>query len=388
MQSFVDVHLAGEYASEVGSVTSSVAVRDPLLDASSAKRSAPPPLPSRSAIETRWPGGSGLLGLDAYSRHKKFINDYVLSYGKERASRYLADKVPFVGKTDGDVLRENHRFIRSEADDDLSQWEKRMAKKYYDKLFKEYAIADLSGYKKGKVGLRWRTQQEVVEGLGQFRCGSHVCSVTQDLRSFEMNFSYMEDGEKKNALVKLRLCPDCAIRLNYRKLKQEEKEMKKEAKRAKKRRKSSLSRESSDDSSADEHAPSERQVAAFDAVIEGDAVESCWTQLVSKSTGKLYWYNTETGATQWHRPVVGRSRGGEPSSRGVLGIRGSNDSISEQPEDGGVAEPHLNSGPDKDAAATHARGLADAASKVWAMKPQDLSQPGDDHDEYFEGLFL
>lgn len=40
----------------------------------------------------------------------------------------------------------------------------RMAKRYYDKLFREYALADLTRYKEGKVGLRWRTEREVVEG--------------------------------------------------------------------------------------------------------------------------------------------------------------------------------------------------------------------------------
>ncbi len=39
-----------------------------------------------------------------------------------------------------------------------------------------------------------------------------------------MNFAYKEGGERKQALVKLRVCPDCAIKLNYRKLKQQEKE--------------------------------------------------------------------------------------------------------------------------------------------------------------------
>ena len=42
------------------------------------------------------------------------------------------------------------------------------------KLFKEYAIADLSRYKEGRVGLRWRTQKEVVSGRGQFVCGAKV----------------------------------------------------------------------------------------------------------------------------------------------------------------------------------------------------------------------
>lgn len=79
-------------------------------------------------------------------------------------------------KTDLDVLRENHRFLwRDEDEEDMTWWssrvrrwtrscrcprlnrclfsprEKELAKKYYDKLFKEYCIADLSRYKENKV---------------------------------------------------------------------------------------------------------------------------------------------------------------------------------------------------------------------------------------------
>ena len=39
------------------------------------------------------------------------------------------------------------RFVRSEEDDSSDSWEVHMAKRYYAKLFKEYAIADLSRYK-------------------------------------------------------------------------------------------------------------------------------------------------------------------------------------------------------------------------------------------------
>ena len=118
-----------------------------------------------------------------------------------------------------------------------------------DKLFKEYAIADLSRYKEGAVGaaflccvycfvsfyavfisfnaafvlkmidlqgLRWRTEQEVVTGKGQFSCGAKRCEEFNDLQSFEVDFNYREVGEKKQALVKLRVCPECGRRLNYR----------------------------------------------------------------------------------------------------------------------------------------------------------------------------
>ena len=38
---------------------------------------------------------------------------------------------------------------------------------------------------------------------GQFTCGNKKCQESEGLRSWEVNFAYMEHGEKKNALVKL-----------------------------------------------------------------------------------------------------------------------------------------------------------------------------------------
>ena len=70
--------------------------------------------------------------------------------------------------------------MRLNEDDEVTSWEKRLAKKYYDKLFKEYAIADLSRYREGAIGLRWRTAKEVVAGKGQFVCGVKRCEVNLD----------------------------------------------------------------------------------------------------------------------------------------------------------------------------------------------------------------
>lgn len=56
----------------------------------------------------------------------------------------------FSDKTDHDVIRENHKFLW-ESDDQADTWEKKLAKKYFDKLFKEYTISDLSRYKENKV---------------------------------------------------------------------------------------------------------------------------------------------------------------------------------------------------------------------------------------------
>ena len=152
-----------------------------------------------------------LLSMDAYSRHKTLINHYLLSTGRgiEQFSRSTARD-----RNDYDILKEQHKFLWDESEK-ADSWEKRLAKVYYDKLFKEYAISDLSKYKENRFAMRWRTESEVVEGKGQFVCGSKHCSAREGLRSWEVNFGYVEQGQKKNALVKLRLCKECSRKLNY-----------------------------------------------------------------------------------------------------------------------------------------------------------------------------
>ncbi|XP_032747732.1 protein FRA10AC1 homolog isoform X4 [Rattus rattus] len=142
-----------------------------------------------------------LIAMDAYQRHTKFVNDYILYYGGKREDfKRLGEN----DKTDLDVIRENHRFLWNEEDEADMTWEKRLAKKYYDKLFKEYCIADLSRYKENKFGFRWRIEKEVISGKGQFFCGNKCCDEKEGLKSWEVNFGYTEHGEKRNALVKLR----------------------------------------------------------------------------------------------------------------------------------------------------------------------------------------
>ncbi|KAI1886872.1 hypothetical protein AGOR_G00200260 [Albula goreensis] len=153
-----------------------------------------------------------LISMNAFDRHKKFVRDYIMYYGgkMEDFNRSSAKD-----KTDLDVVRENHRFLWRDEDEEDMTWEKELAKKYYDKLFKEYCIADLSRYKENKFGFRWRVENEVVSGKGQFSCGNKRCEKQEGLKSWEVNFAYVEQGEKRNALVKLRLCPECSYKLNY-----------------------------------------------------------------------------------------------------------------------------------------------------------------------------
>ena len=163
---------------------------------------------------------SSLRGMNARERHDHFLNNYVQFYGD--GGRVSAP--PVKTRTDEDCVAEQHRFLwdNDEASGSTSagsalSWEQRLAKKYHDTLYKEYALADMSRYREGAVGLRWRTETEVFDGKGQFVCGAKGCNADAELASFEVNFAYDEGGgARKNALVKLRLCPGCAAKLNYR----------------------------------------------------------------------------------------------------------------------------------------------------------------------------
>ncbi|XP_059608272.1 protein FRA10AC1 homolog [Phlebotomus argentipes] len=142
-------------------------------------------------------------GMDRYQLHMALMAE--IEEQKKIARR---------GKTDIDVIRENHQFLWDDSEQNLS-WERQLAKSYYSKLFREYCICDLSQYKRNQVGLRWRTENEIVLGRGQFLCGNKHCQERERLASWEVNFNYVEHGQRKSALVKVRLCPDCSRKLNY-----------------------------------------------------------------------------------------------------------------------------------------------------------------------------
>uniref|UniRef100_A0A915EXF3 Tr-type G domain-containing protein n=1 Tax=Echinococcus canadensis TaxID=519352 RepID=A0A915EXF3_9CEST len=148
-----------------------------------------------------------------YQRHKKMVNDYLQYYGGSRKD-FRRDTTN--DKRDIDVIKANARFVW-ENRDNPETWEERLAKHYWDRLYKEYAIADFSRLKEKKLGLRWRSEREVVSGKGQFVCGAVDCNEVEFLRSWEVDFVYKERGEKRNALVKVRLCPACSQKLNHHK---------------------------------------------------------------------------------------------------------------------------------------------------------------------------
>ncbi|WWD05430.1 hypothetical protein V865_003507 [Kwoniella europaea PYCC6329] len=168
-------------------------------------------------------------------------------------------------KSDWDVVKENHRFIRDDEEPQNVSWEERVARAYESKLFKEFALIDLKHYKSHQFALRWRTAPEVINGIGEDTCGSLRCkyhsppsvgperqisisnlrfkdpdaasssrlsSVGRNrdddddnardideippLRSYELPFVYMEDNQRKEALVKVRLCVRCERKLKWK----------------------------------------------------------------------------------------------------------------------------------------------------------------------------
>lgn len=232
-----------------------------------------------------------LTNLNPYELHKHLINEYILT--KPGATKLL-HRDTSRDKTDRDVLREHHRFLWD--GETVDSWEKQLAKKYYDKLFREYCIADLSRYKENKVAMRWRIEKEVVVGKGQFICGSRSCEERDGLRSWEVNFAYQEHGTKMNALVKLRLCASCSDKLNYHSKKREIKRLKK-----RERKERHFGKRRNDESDVDlpagevpistQNVQDDRGVAEADPSIEtaahreeeipsssSAAADSCWTK--------------------------------------------------------------------------------------------------------------
>lgn len=95
-----------------------------------------------------------------------------------------------LSESDQVELVTQHEFVRDDDADEKRayEWGVRMARKYYTKLFKEYAIVDLQLYKSGRVGMRWRIEREVITGKGQFVCGSKHCQSVTNLHSYEVPF--------------------------------------------------------------------------------------------------------------------------------------------------------------------------------------------------------
>lgn len=179
---------------------------------------------------------------------------------------------------DLEELKKSYQFIVESTDDDYngcatstetSCWQDRMVIKYHQHLYKTFVVADLSRYEYSQIGLRWRTKSEVDDEKGVESCGNKHCpcyfekdrkksareirewrkSVHEEelvekyikqiptkedddpehaedrliqclpygigLCDYEVHFAYVEKGQEKEELVKLRLCLRCAPKLFF-----------------------------------------------------------------------------------------------------------------------------------------------------------------------------
>lgn len=169
---------------------------------------------------------------DTFRRHEELMRLYSSARSSSIASdaSITSSRARGVSQQELQVLRDKFQFIRddeADAEQGETDWQVRMSVRYYRQLFREYALADLSRYQEGKIGLRWRTEREVISGKGQFSCGNKRCDAREDLHSYELLFGYVEHGEKKRCLVKVRVCGECAKKLFFKKLA----ELKKQKKR-------------------------------------------------------------------------------------------------------------------------------------------------------------
>ena len=87
-------------------------------------------------------------------------------------------------------------------------WGSSLAATYDAALTKDFALAAFGVG--GRLGLRWRTRREVINGKGQFICGALDCDGVTSLSTYEVPFQYEEAGISTAALVRLRLCGTCA----------------------------------------------------------------------------------------------------------------------------------------------------------------------------------
>eukprot|EP00166_Cyanidium_caldarium_P006039 ctg_781.g357 len=153
--------------------------------------------------------GTTRPAFNAYEKHVNDVNNYIIPYGKD--NEVLGNTRNL--ETDLDVLKREYRFIRGSEEEDEKSWETRLARRHYDRLYKEYALVDLSKWRQGNVGLRWLTQTELLEGKGYSVCAELKCTTEEDIKAVEVPFVYDEVGNKKVTLVKVHLCQNCLVKL-------------------------------------------------------------------------------------------------------------------------------------------------------------------------------
>lgn len=113
----------------------------------------PPPNPIAAAASssTRDPHSRKIFSqsggsTSAYARHLHATDAYLRYYGGSIPA-------PEKARSERDILEENHQFIREDdGEHDDKDEEKIIAKRYYEKLFKEFAVVELARWREKQVG--------------------------------------------------------------------------------------------------------------------------------------------------------------------------------------------------------------------------------------------
>jgi protein FRA10AC1 len=158
-----------------------------------------------------------VAAMNPHERHKLFMRLYCRQDEQRRNKKEAGThELPSASEEDvrRAVMHRMHRFIREDDDDEaLSDWELRLVREYYDRLNKEYCVVKFQEHAMKGVGMRWRLPEEVISGKGHFICGNVSCDCVEALSSYEVPFSYVEDGVRKHTNVKARLCEVCGRKL-------------------------------------------------------------------------------------------------------------------------------------------------------------------------------
>ncbi|KAH9774520.1 Folate-sensitive fragile site protein [Citrus sinensis] len=155
-----------------------------------------------------------IRGLNAHDRHKKFLKDYVAFYGKEKP---MSLKLPV--KTDQDTLREGFRYNQ------LVPTIYILCEYFLCSLFIALTLFKIlhSRHVTLQEWQDWFEMEDREGGYSRERASLEVLNFSFiSLNNFQVNFTYVEAGENKQALVKLVTCERCAEKLHYKRRKEKE----------------------------------------------------------------------------------------------------------------------------------------------------------------------
>jgi protein FRA10AC1 len=146
---------------------------------------------------------------EGHKHRQRCYNDHD-NHKRKRRSKHLKDDLKELppAQSDWEALRSHFQFVLPDEEQSSlpgakkygSTWQNRMVQHYHSHLYKEYVLADLSRVLEiGRVGLRWRTEDEVKSGKGFRSCGNLKC---ESVCNNDSSTSITEKKEAYDAAVR------------------------------------------------------------------------------------------------------------------------------------------------------------------------------------------